>query len=142
LKNGLDLLDSGYHCIRYRHRKYPGFPHFSFKHIGNELDYYDEWHECTSPHLLDSLHWLDPAESFPDKIQRKGEYFVTTSRWGNWTNNPCLYKKKFYLNTVNSFAGEGIALEENIGKWWVKQNYKVAHGEGLFKHIDLIKYKK
>lgn len=142
LKSGLDLLDSGYHCIRYRHRKDPGFPHFSFKHIGNELNYYDDWHGCTSPHLLDSLHWLNPSEHFSDKIQTEGEYFVTTSRWGNWTNNPCMYKKEFYLSTVNNFAGEGIALEENIGKWWVKQNYKVAHGEGLFKHIDLIKYKK
>ena len=34
----------------------------------------------------------------------------------------------------------GIALEGNIGKWWVNQNHKVAHGEGLFKHIDEKKY--
>jgi hypothetical protein len=142
LKSGIGLLDKGYNCVRYRHRKDPGFPHFSFNHIGNELNYYDDELECTSPHLLDSIHWLNPAELFPDKIQIKDEYFVTTSRWGNWTNNPCLYKKQFYLDVVSEFAGDGIALEGNISKWWAKQNYKVAHGEGLFKHIDLIKYGK
>jgi hypothetical protein len=142
LSEGIELLNNGFDCVRYRHRKDPGYPHFSFKHVGHELEYYDEEIECTSPHLLDSVHWLDPAESFPDKIQKNGEWFTTTSRWGNWTNNPCLYKKEFYLDTVNQFAGDGIALEGNISRWWAKQNYKVAHGEGLFKHIDLVKYKK
>lgn len=140
LKSGIDLLENNYQCIRYRHRVKPGYPHFSFKHMGKELEYYDEEIERTSPHLLDSLHWLDPAERFPDKIQKQGEYFVTTSRWGNWTNNPCLYKKEFYLSTVNQFAGNGIDLEGSISRWWAKQDFKVAHGEGLFTHVDLVKY--
>ena len=136
LKSGIELLDSGFSAIRYRHRKDPGHPHFSFKYQGRELDYYDKEIECTSPHLLDSVHWCNPNESFSDLIKKEGEYFTTTSRYGNWTNNPTLYKKEFYLNTVDKFAGEGIALEGNISKWWAKQTYKVAHGEGLFKHID------
>jgi hypothetical protein len=140
LNSGIQLLENGFKCIRYRHRNQPGNPHFSFRNIGKELDYYDPEIECTSPHLLDSLHWLNPAESFPDKIQQDGEYFVSTSRWGNWTNNPCLYKKDFYLDVVKPFAGDGIALEGNISRWWAQQNYKVAHGEGLFKHVDLVKY--
>jgi hypothetical protein len=142
LSSGIQLLEKGFKCVRYRHRNQPGNPHFSFRNIGKELDYYDPEIECTSPHLLDSLHWLNPAESFPDKIQQDGEYFISTSRWGNWTNNPCLYKKDFYLDVVKPFAGDGIALEGNISRWWAQQNYKVAHGEGLFKHVDLIKYKK
>jgi len=136
LKSGIEMLDKGYSCIRYRHRKEPGHPHFSFQYQGRELDYYDKEIEVTSPHLLDSVHWTDPAEKFPQHISKDGEYFTTTSRYGNWTNNPCLYKKDFYLNTVKQFAGEGIALEGNISKWWAQQTYKVAHGEGLFKHID------
>lgn len=136
LKSGMEMLDKGYSCIRYRHRKEPGHPHFSFQYQGRELDYYDKEIEVTSPHLLDSVHWTDPAEQFPQHIGKDGEYFTTTSRYGNWTNNPCLYKKDFYLNTVKQFAGTGIALEGNISKWWAQQTYKVAHGEGLFKHID------
>ena len=50
-----------------------------------ELDYYDKEIEVTSPHLLDSVHWINPADKFSDKIQKDGEYFVSTSRWGNWT---------------------------------------------------------
>ena len=136
LKSGIEMLDKGYSCIRYRHRKHPGFPHFSEKFNGQWLTYYDKLFETTSPHLLDSVHWLDPAVAFPDKIQKDGEYFVTTSRYGNWTNNPCMYKKDFYLEVVNPFAGDGIALEGNISKWWCEQTFKVAHGEGLFIHLD------
>ena len=140
LKSGIEMLDNGYSCVRYRHRKNPGYPHFSFKYKDRELDYYDDEIECTSPHLLDSVHWCEPNEKFPNHIQKDGEYFITTSRWGNWTNNPCLYKKDFYLNTVKPFAGNGIALEGNISRWWAKQEYKVTHGEGLFHHLDEGKY--
>lgn len=142
LESGLELLGGSVNVVRYRHREQPGNPHFSFRHKGNELNYYDEEIQCTSPHLLDSLHWLDPAESFPDKIQKFNEYFVTTSRWGNWTNNPAMYKKEFYISTVTPFAGDGIALEGNISKWWAQQGYSVAHGQGLFKHNDWQKYGK
>ena len=142
INSGIDLLDSGYSCVRYRHRKDPGYPHFSEKFNGHWLTYYDNLFETTSPHLLDSVHWIDPSVEFPDKIQKVGEYFVTTSRYGNWTNNPCMYKKQFYLNTVKPFTGGGIDLEGKISKWWCEQTYKVAHGEGLFKHIDEQKYGK
>lgn len=141
LNSGISLLNTNIDVVRYRHRETPGYPHFSFRYKGNELNYYDNEIGATSPHLLDSIHWCNPAESFPDKIYQYDEYFITTSRYANWTNNPCLYKKDFYLNIVNQFAGDGIALEGNIGKWWVNQQYKVAHGNGLFMHNDWKKYK-
>ena len=143
LVSGLELLDEcGMNAVRYRHRQQPGNPHFSFRNIGKELTYYDPEIECTSPHLLDSLHWLDPSVEFPDLIKKSEDMFWTTSRYGNWTNNPCLYKKQFYLDTVKQFAGDGIALEGNIGKWWVQQEFKVGHNEGLFMHNDWQKYGK
>ena len=70
VSEGLQLLNEGYDVVRYRHRKNPGHPLHSLKHKGNELTYYDDWHKVTSPHLLESLHWLDPAKEFPDKIQK------------------------------------------------------------------------
>jgi hypothetical protein len=142
LKSGLELLDGNIDVVRYRHRYQPGNPHFSFQYQGRELEYYDSEIECTSPHLLDSVHWCNPKESFPEHIGQSGEYFLSTSRYGNWTNNPCLYKKQFYLDIVKQFAGDGIALEGNISKWWAQQSYGVAHGEGLFKHNDWQKYGK
>jgi len=140
LNSGIELLNKGFSCVKYRHRKRPGKPLFSQIHEGNELNYYDREIEQKSPHLLDSVHWCNPNEKFPNYIQKEGEYFTTTSRWANWTNNPCMYKKEFYLETVTPFAGNGIDLEGNIGKWWAKQEYKVAHGNGLFTHLDEGKY--
>jgi hypothetical protein len=142
LESGLELLGGSVDVVRYRHRTNPGIPHFSFQYQGRELEYYDKEIECTSPHLLDSVHWCDPKKSFPEHIGQFGEYFLAGSRYGNWTNNPCLYKKQFYLDVVKQFAGDGIALEGNISKWWAQQRFGVAHGEGLFKHNDWQKYGK
>jgi hypothetical protein len=141
LQSGISLLQDGYECIRYRHRQAPGFPHFSFRHQGNELTYYDEEIGCTSPHLLDAVHWTEhPDVAFGPMIQKHEDYYATTSRYGNWTNNPCLYRREFYIETVSQFSGDGIALEGNISKWWAQQSFKVAHGEGLFMHKDPKKY--
>ena len=143
LLSGIEMIKQGTDCVRYRHRRMPGFPHFSFKHQGKELEYYDEEIGCTSPHLLDALHWTEhPDVSFSPFISKEGEYYTTTSRYGNWTNNPCLYLKEFYISVVSPFVGGGIDLEGKISRWWAEQNYKVVHGEGLFTHIDLVKYGK
>jgi len=142
LSSGLDLIDKGFNLVKYRHRNEPGFPLFSQRvYQGNELNHYDSEMDLTSPHLLDSIHWLrNPELDFPDKIQKQDEYFTTTSRWGNWTNNPGLFNTQFYIDTVEPFAGGGIDLEGKIGGWWARQDFKVAHGEGLFKHEDLKKF--
>lgn len=142
LYSGLQMLDNGYDVVRYRSRKNPGYPVHSMAHKGNELNYYDTWHKVTSPHLLESLYWLDPAESFPDKIQKKDTYFVTTSRWANWTNNPFLLRKEFYASNIREIALSSEHFERDIAEWWVKQNFKIAQGEGLFMHNDLKKYGK
>lgn len=45
-----------------------------------------------------------------------------------------------YDYALGNRAGNGIELEGKISAWWARQNFKVAHGEGLFKHEDLKKY--
>jgi hypothetical protein len=91
---------------------------------------------------LDSIHWCEADVEFGDFIKKSEDMFWTTSRYGNWTNNPCLYKKQFYLDTIEPFMGEGIDLERKIAKWWPQQTFKVGHNEGLFKHNDWQKYGK
>ena len=142
LNSGLQMLNSGFDIVRYRSRKNPGYPVHSMQHKGNELNYYDTWHKVTSPHLLESLYWLDPSESFPDKIQKEGNFFVTTSRWANWTNNPFLLCKGFYKKNIQDIAVSSEHFERDIAEWWVKQNFKIAQGEGLFTHNDLKKHGK
>lgn len=142
LNSGLNLINNGFHLVKYRHRQEPGVPLFSQRpYQGNELNHYDSEMDLTSPHLLESIHWVqNPEIDFEGKIQKQGEYFTTTSRWGNWSNNPGLFNTKFYIDTVEPFAGGGIDLEGKIGGWWARQDFKVAHGEGLFKHEDLKKF--
>jgi len=142
IESGLSLLQNGFDIIRYRSRKNPGYPVHSLRHKGQELHYYDTWHKVNSPHLLESLYWLDPAKSFPDKIHKMGEYFVTTSRWANWTNNPFLLRKEFYTKNIQDVAVSSEHFERDIAEWWVKQNFKIAQGEGLFTHTDLKKHGK
>ena len=142
LKRSYQAIEMGMDVVRLRHRAAPGNPHFSFRYRGQELTYYDDEIGAQSPHLLDSLHWCEPHIEFPGYINKSEDMFWTTSRYGNWTNNPCLYKKQFYLDVVKPHAGEGIALEGNISKWWAQQEYKVGHNEGLFKHNDYQKYGK
>ena len=142
LKRSYQAIEMGMDVVRLRHRKNPGHPLFSLQYKGRELTYYDDWHECQSPHLLDSIHWCDADIEFPELIKKTEDMFWTTSRYGNWTNNPCLYKKQFYLDVIEPFMGEGIDLERKIAYWWPRQNFKVGHNEGLFKHNDYQKYGK
>jgi hypothetical protein len=141
LKSGIELLDQGVNTVRYRHRKDPGFPHFSQQYMGVNWDYYDKEIQANSPHLLDSIHWIDsPEVQFPNKIFKQGNYYTSDSKYGNWTNNPGLFKTQFFLDTLKPFTGQGIDLEGKISYWWARQNYTCAHGEGLFKHEDIQKY--
>lgn len=144
LNSGIELLNSGYNCIRYRHRKNPGFPLFGLVHKGEELNHFDPIIDLEGAHLFDSVHWVEnPEKQFSDKIFKYQNHFITTSRWSNFTNNPCLYKKDFYMNAIEPFKDKGSlydGLESNISYWWARQNFNIAWGEGLFKHNDIQKY--
>lgn len=146
LESGLKLLDWGYDCVRYRSRKNYGYPHFSDRNYRfNPHQYFDPEIQMPYPHLLDTVHWSeDPDVEYKGKIGKQiineDIYYVAPSKYANWTNNPCVYNKKFYVDTVKPYTGGGIDLEGKISYWWARQNYNVAHGEGLFKHNDFIKH--
>ena len=142
LESGIELLENRFDIIRYRSRRKPGYPLHSLRYKGKELEYYDTWHKVISPHLLESLYWLDPDKEFPDKIQKNGEYFVTVARWANWTNNPFLVKKEFFMKNIYDLAIASEHFERDIAEWWVNQPFQIAQGEGLFMHNDLAKYPK
>jgi len=140
LKEAVNNLDE-VNCVRLRSRKNPGEPLYSRVYEGNELNFYDKTIDLISPGLFDCIHWIpDPEQKFSDKIEKKGEYFYTTSRWSNFTNNPCLYKKNFYLEIVHKFKDVSLNLENDISYWWARQNFKICWGSGLFTHCDLEKY--
>lgn len=143
LQQGINLLNSEISTVRFRHRNTPGYPLWSqYVYEGKELEHYEPIIDLISPHLLDTVHWKEnPHELYSDKIQKQDEYFITTSRWANFTNNPCLYKKDFYIGILENFYNKSLLFENDISPWWSRQNFKVAQGEGLFSHNDIEKYK-
>ena len=116
-------------CVKLRHRTDPGHPLWSKQFAGHEYD--------RPEYLLDSLHWEDHPEKFQD-IQKMGEWYVTTSEFANYTNNPTLYQTAFFREYISPKSGaEGRRSESEIQDWWREQNFKIAQGEGLFTHYRI-----
>ena len=88
------------------------------------------------------IYWSDePEKEFPEFIKKVSinddEFFLTSSRYAVYTNNPCIYKKKFIETHIIPFTIDGIAIEDDIFPWWRDQGFKICQGEGLFEHIRL-----
>lgn len=118
--------------VRLRSRERPGEPMHSRCFIGREADSDD-----ALAHLLNCLHWKrDPHLDHP-QIRKRGRWFFTSSEYANFTNNPCLYDRLWFLDNVVPFCqGGGIALEGDIEKPWRDGRHRVAQGEGCFTHED------
>jgi FkbM family methyltransferase len=144
LEAGLDMLKSDTDVVRFRSRINPGLPLYTYdSYYGKELDHFCPNIELPSPHLMDCIHWIDhPEEMFPGKIFIENYHYVATSRYSNWTNNPCLHRRDFYIELVSWFADKDstLLLEPTISHWWARQQFKIAWGEGLFTHNDIGKY--
>jgi hypothetical protein len=139
LIGSIDLLEENYQCIRLRSRRAPGYPLFSEVYRDNELNHYDENTGLISPHLFDCIHWIEEPDLKFEQIRKHKYHYITTSRWSNWTNNPCLFKTDFLPDIIDPFIKDNL-LEPSISRWWAEQNFNVAWGEGLFKHVDFKKY--
>lgn len=146
IKSSMNMLNKGFDCIKLRSMARPGFTDFSvIRYLDNPLGYFDEELKLEHPHLLDTCHiYQDIHKAFPDKISQEFDegcmYYTSTSRYGNYTNNPCMYKTEFFKDILSKFLGEKDSLEGMISRWWAHQNFKVAHSEGLFTHFDVVKY--
>jgi len=144
LKASLKMLTADTDLVRLRSRKNPGYPLYSREaYEGRELEHYDPTIDATAPHLFEAIHWVEnPEMKFPGLIYTENGHYVTNSRWSNWTNNPCLHRRDFYIELVSWFGSKGLLLEPEISHWWTRQQFKVAWGEGLFTHNDIDKHGK
>ena len=66
-------------------------------------------------------------------------YYTSSSRYGNYTNNPCIYKTKFFKEILEKFLGDTDSLEGLISRWCLSK-LQSCHSEGLFTHFDIVKY--
>lgn len=128
----LRQLDACQHILRYhridaiklRHKTKPGEPLYSRGKV-------------IPTHLLGMIHWTD---QLPPEIHhgcdRGVEFWYTTAEHANYTNNPCMYNRRWFLREVGPFCtGGGIALEGDIQTSWEKRSdIWVAQTNGLFSH--------
>lgn len=146
IQSSINLLDNGFDCIKMRSMIRPGFTDFSvIRYTENPLGYFDDELQLPYPHLLDTCHiFKDIHQYFPNEISQLYDgncmYYTSSSRYGNYTNNPCVYKTKFFKKILEKFIGDKDSLEGLISRWWAQQDFKVAHSEGLFTHFDVVKY--
>lgn len=126
---GGKLLESGVDLIRYRHRDNPGNPLWTRQFEGREYD--------RPTHLLDAIHWKKNMLEFKEMSRAftfpTNEWYVTSSRNANWTNNPHMARTSFIRENVIPHIGLGD-LEQDIQSWWENQIFLVAQGKGLFTH--------
>ena len=122
------LYEDQMDIFRFRHRDIPGHPLWTKQFEGHEIEH--------PTHLLDSIHWTDP-DKFEQINRYKGvqtfnEWYWTTSKYANWTNNPHMAYTDF-LRRVAPHMGNRD-LEADLQSWWEQQDFRVAQSNGLFTH--------
>jgi Bacterial protein of unknown function (HtrL_YibB) len=163
LRDSKILVGSGLaQVIRQRHRINPGVPiHALIMHAGRESSIMRQ-----QPNLLCFVHhWQhDPTIVYPGAgiMKRCGgealgleeeDVFCAPARFCQWTNNPAVFKKKWFLEEVaneyevaykKELAAEGNKSPfldfEYYTNWrdhaWNSRNFSIAVGAGLFSHAE------
>ena len=132
--DSITLLDSGMaDFVRLRHNKVPGVPLYTAQFHGREMD--------SPEHLIEQVHFLgsDLSLYFPDKfwytIYSKSGFVIGDSKFSNYSNNPFMCKKDFWLKNVAPHSGVAGQNETLVRDSWIKGGYNVAFNiPGLFTH--------
>lgn len=148
--------------VRHRHRYNPGVPlHALIMHEGRERSILTQQKNL----LCFVHHWQkDPTVMYPGQgimyrcggAERKVEevdIYCSSSVYCQWTNNPGVFKKKWFMEEVGERYKKEYQIEFNKhGKtspfldfeyytnWrsyaWTDKNFTVAVGTGLFRHAE------
>lgn len=126
ISDGISFLDhNAADVIRYRSRRFPGEPLWTYQFKGSEYE--------RPTHLLDSVHWTEhPDESFLE-ITRYENWYFASSRNANWTNNPTMFRRDFLIDVILPNIGTRD-VEVDLQPWWEQQDFVVAQSDGLFTH--------
>lgn len=119
----ISLLNQDIDVVRLRNLKIPGEP----------LWYRDD----QETHIINSLYLKEYKNKYKDKFEHKNSnninYYISTSKHANFTNNPCMYKSSFFKNTIDKYCYS--VLEDTIQDFWQNSNFKVVQLDGLFSHL-------
>lgn len=116
------------HVIKLRHRTNPGNPLYSRGLI--QKDRY-----------LSMVHWADlnnlPCEVKSFENKKYGiKYWQSTAENSNYTNNPSMYNREWFMDKITPFCNKGgVALEGDIQPIWATwKDVNVIQTDGLFCH--------
>jgi len=127
IAQGITYLDSNTtDVVRYRHRKYPGEPLWTYQFKDHEYD--------RPTHLLDAVHWtLDPEKFAEIEKISDDPWYRANAKYANWTNNPTMFRTDFLKKWILPNIGTRDA-EVDLQPWWEQQDFLVMQGHGLFAH--------
>jgi len=135
----INIIDSNIiDCYRLRNLKTPGDPMYSGK---RHFKPHGDLPETNASGLLYCNFIENPEQKYPNIIKhnKEDDIYIMSSKNANYTENPVLYKRKWYIDNLYEFNKiDGIKAENNIQKIWEKQNFKIGFGNGIFRHCDKI----
>ena len=103
-------------------------------------------------HLCGRAIYLEehPDKSQPGRIRRhpnEGEFYLTDSRYLNWTNQSVLTTRRSFLDTIMAHVRSHPSRRTSNGfqsperplnsSWWRQQRFRIGVGRGLFTHRRL-----
>lgn len=136
LNDAIELLENNITAVHLRHRYHYGDPNNFLRAL---------WQDKIDKSVpsLSSIYYLsDSSETYKgyvEKIHKETQdVFVVDAKYSGYTNNPTIYKTTFLKENFLplKFSIHDV-IENNVNKWWVASNFKVAQGTGLFKHNPL-----
>ncbi len=87
-----------------------------------------------------------PEKLFPKYIKHENGFYFVDSSCLNWTNNPTITKREFFLKLLDyadahpssRTVGGMQDFEKPLNcRWWRQQHFKIAVSEGIFTHCRL-----
>jgi hypothetical protein len=122
--------------VRGRSRINAGRPNFALNLQTIEKDLFKN-----HTHLSECMYWLkDPDLEYPEKITKiepkiiGQDWYLTTSRNCNYTNNPYMCSKDFFKNAIYPHLEFGSDIEGILTDIWKENDYKCIFGFGIFTH--------
>jgi len=132
--------------VKLRSRFNGGWPNYAVSFFqGKEDIVYEQ-----QPNLLCNFyHWVkNPEVKYPDKFRvcsAEPLFYCIDSYYCNWTNNPILFKKKWWKQYFSNLAR---AMDrDHVHNWeghlnndwsvWNERGFTVAEGNGLFSHREI-----
>lgn len=138
LSDALYLILSGRaDFVRLRSVNNPGAPLYTLQFKDCPMN--------STEHLIEQVHsyrWgidkIAPGIFTTWHGRYTGGFVIGDSFYSNYSNNPFVCKKSFWLNNIGVVDKGGISLEGEVRKTWRQSGYKVAYGiPGLFTHQRL-----